>query len=103
MSKPNRAATRRRSFASHGGRKPRRGGQLYARLLATPANVTRRALTISIGGGVILSVLDPTAGGVTPTPGPKSLYFASTNLDAVHGRARALARWPRIRCTAVRR
>ena len=41
-------------------------------------------------GGVILAVLDPTAGGMTPTPGPKSLYFAVHDLDAVHARARAL-------------
>jgi catechol 2,3-dioxygenase-like lactoylglutathione lyase family enzyme len=41
-------------------------------------------------GGVILSVLDPTKGGLTPTPGPKSLYFAVNDLDAVHERAKAL-------------
>ncbi len=41
-------------------------------------------------GGVILSVLDPTKGGLTPTPGPKSLYFAVNDLDAVHKRAKAL-------------
>jgi hypothetical protein len=27
-------------------------------------------------------VLDPTAGGLTPTPGPKSLYFAVRDLEA---------------------
>jgi len=41
-------------------------------------------------GGVILAVLDPTQGGMTPTPGPKSLYFAVHDLDAVHARARTL-------------
>jgi hypothetical protein len=41
-------------------------------------------------GGVILAVLDPTQGGLTPTPGPKSLYFAVTDLDAVHKRATEL-------------
>jgi len=41
-------------------------------------------------GGVVLSVLDPTKGGLTPTPGPKSLYFAVNDLDAVHKRAKAL-------------
>src|SRR5262249_61019063 len=35
-------------------------------------------------GGVILAVLDPTPGGVTPTPNPKSLYFAVEDLDAAH-------------------
>jgi catechol 2,3-dioxygenase-like lactoylglutathione lyase family enzyme len=41
-------------------------------------------------GGVILAVLDPTKGGLTPTPGPKSLYFAVRDLDAVHARAKEL-------------
>ena len=41
-------------------------------------------------GGVILAVLDPTAGGLTPTPGPKSLYFAMDDLKAVHARAKGL-------------
>jgi catechol 2,3-dioxygenase-like lactoylglutathione lyase family enzyme len=41
-------------------------------------------------GGVILAVIDPTRGGGAPTPGPKSLYFAVSNLDAVHARAREL-------------
>jgi hypothetical protein len=39
---------------------------------------------------VILAVLDPTAGGLTPTPGPKSLYFAVNDVDAVHARAKSL-------------
>jgi len=38
-------------------------------------------------GGVILAVLDVSQGGMTPTPGPKSLYFAVKDLDAVHARA----------------
>jgi len=41
-------------------------------------------------GGVILAILDPTQGGLTPTPAPKSLYFAVNDLDAVHARAREL-------------
>ena len=35
-------------------------------------------------------MLDPSAGGMTPTPGPKSLYFAVTDVEAVHKRAQAL-------------
>lgn len=42
-------------------------------------------------GGVILAVIDPTQGGLTPTPGPKSLYFAVADLDAVHARAKELS------------
>jgi catechol 2,3-dioxygenase-like lactoylglutathione lyase family enzyme len=41
-------------------------------------------------GGVVLAVIDPTQGGLAPTPGPKSLYFAVRDLDAVHARAAAL-------------
>ncbi len=33
---------------------------------------------------------DGKKGGLTPTPGPKSLYFAVNDLDAVHKRAKAL-------------
>lgn len=41
-------------------------------------------------GGVILAVLDPSRGGLTPTPGPKSLYFAVGDVIAVHARAKQL-------------
>jgi len=41
-------------------------------------------------GGVILAVLDVSRGATPPTPGPKSLYFAVDNIEAVHARATAL-------------
>ena len=41
-------------------------------------------------GGVILAVLDVSQGGMVPTPGPKSLYFAVDDLEAVHDRASRL-------------
>ena len=41
-------------------------------------------------GGVTVAVLDVSQGGMTPTPGPKSLYFAVDDLDAVHERAERL-------------
>jgi predicted enzyme related to lactoylglutathione lyase len=41
-------------------------------------------------GGVILAVLDVAAGGLTPTAGPKSIYFAVDDIAAVHARAKAL-------------
>jgi catechol 2,3-dioxygenase-like lactoylglutathione lyase family enzyme len=41
-------------------------------------------------GGVILAVLDPSRGGLTPTPAPKSLYFAVGDVTAVHARAKRL-------------
>jgi hypothetical protein len=40
--------------------------------------------------GVILAVLDPTAGGIPPKPGPKSLYLSVPDLEVVHKRAQAL-------------
>ena len=41
-------------------------------------------------GGVILAVLDVSQGGLTPTPGPKSLYLAVNDVRAVHARAKEL-------------
>jgi catechol 2,3-dioxygenase-like lactoylglutathione lyase family enzyme len=38
-------------------------------------------------GGVILAVIDVSQGGMSPTPGPKSLYFAVDDVGAVHERA----------------
>src|SRR4051812_31180617 len=62
----------------------------YAKLLGDPGKRHPGARHYFDCGGVVLSVLDPTAGGLTPTPGPKSLYFATGELDAVHGRAKKL-------------
>jgi catechol 2,3-dioxygenase-like lactoylglutathione lyase family enzyme len=41
-------------------------------------------------GGVIVAVLDVAQGGLTPTPGPKSLYLAVDDLAAVYEHAAAL-------------
>lgn len=41
-------------------------------------------------GGVTLAVLDVSRGGMPPTPGPKSMYFAVDDIDAVHDRAARL-------------
>ena len=38
-------------------------------------------------GGVIVAILDVSRGGMPPTPGPKSLFFAVDDVDAVHARA----------------
>jgi catechol 2,3-dioxygenase-like lactoylglutathione lyase family enzyme len=38
-------------------------------------------------GGVIVAVLDISRGGMPPIPGPKSLFFAVDDVDAVHARA----------------
>jgi catechol 2,3-dioxygenase-like lactoylglutathione lyase family enzyme len=62
----------------------------YAKLLATDGKRHPGARHYFDCGGVILAVLDPSQGGLTPTPGPKSLYFAVKDLDAVHARAKQL-------------
>src|SRR4030095_9932494 len=62
----------------------------YAKLLGTEGKRHPGARHYFDCGGVILAILDPTAGGLTPTPGPKSLYFAVDDADAVHARAAKL-------------
>ena len=64
--------------------------QLYSELLATPGKRHPGARHYYDCGGVILAVLDVSRGGIPPTPGPKSLYFAVEDLDAVHARASRL-------------
>ena len=62
----------------------------YSRLLAQPGKRHPGSRHYFDCGGVILAVIDPTAGGLTPQPSPKSIYFAVKDLDAVHARAKAL-------------
>ena len=64
--------------------------QLYADLLGIPGKRHPGARHYFDCGGVILAVLDPSQGGLTPTPGPKSLYLAVRDVDAVHARASTL-------------
>ena len=40
--------------------------------------------------GVTVALIDVSRGGLPPTPGPKSLYFAVDDVDAVHERAERL-------------
>ena len=62
----------------------------YAKLLGDPGTRHPGARHYFNCGGVILAVLDPTRGGIKPTPLPKSLYFAVDDIAAVHGRAKSL-------------
>ena len=62
----------------------------YAKLLSQEGKRHPGARHYFDCGGVILAVLDPTPGGLTATPAPKSLYLAVTDLDAVHARAKEL-------------
>lgn len=62
----------------------------YAELLDNPGKRHPGARHYFDCGGVILAMLDPSAGGMKPTPMPKSLYFAVDDIDAVHARAKKL-------------
>jgi len=62
----------------------------YAKLLDTPGKRHPGARHYFDCGGVILAVLDVSQGGMKPTPGPKSLYLAVDDVNAVHARASAL-------------
>jgi predicted enzyme related to lactoylglutathione lyase len=66
------------------------GAAFYAKLLDTPGKRHPGARHYFNCGGVILAVLDASAGGLAPTPGPKSLYFAVTDVEGAHARAKAL-------------
>ena len=68
-----------------------RATQLYAALFGLEGQRYPGARHYFDCGGVILAVLDVSQGGMDPTPGPKSLYFAVKDLDAVHARATNLA------------
>jgi catechol 2,3-dioxygenase-like lactoylglutathione lyase family enzyme len=64
--------------------------KFYAKLLGIPGHRHPGARHYFDVGGVILAVLDPTSGGLKPTPGAKSLYFAVADLEPVHARAKDL-------------
>jgi hypothetical protein len=59
----------------------------YARLFSTPGQRHPGARHYFQCGSVIVALIDPTQGGLPPTPGPKSLYFAVRDLDDIHRRA----------------
>ncbi len=62
----------------------------YAKLFDTEGKRHPGARHYFNCGGVIAAVIDVSQGGLTPTPGPKSLYFAVKDVDAVHERAKSL-------------
>src|SRR5579872_6472898 len=62
----------------------------YSNLLDTPGKRHPGARHYFDCGGVILAVLDVSQGGMKPTPGPKSLYFAVSDVAAAHARAASL-------------
>jgi catechol 2,3-dioxygenase-like lactoylglutathione lyase family enzyme len=66
------------------------GAAFYAKLIDAPGKRHPGARHYFQCGDVILAVLDVAAGGLAPTPGPKSLYFAVDDVAAVHARAKEL-------------
>jgi catechol 2,3-dioxygenase-like lactoylglutathione lyase family enzyme len=64
--------------------------KFYAKLLGIPGQRHPGARHYFDCGGVILAVLDVSQGGMKPTPGPKSIYFAVQQIAAVHARAKSL-------------
>jgi predicted enzyme related to lactoylglutathione lyase len=62
--------------------------ELYADLFATSGTRHRGARHYFDCG--VVAVLDVSQGGLSPTPGPKSLFFAVDDVDAVHTRAERL-------------
>ena len=64
--------------------------KFYAQLLADDGTRHPGARHYFDCGGVLLAVLDVSQGGMKPTPGPKSLYFAVDKLEPVHARAKKL-------------
>jgi catechol 2,3-dioxygenase-like lactoylglutathione lyase family enzyme len=71
-----------------------KAADFYAKLLEVPGKRHPGSRHYFDCGGVILSLLDPTAGGLTASPiGGKfeaPLYFAVDDLDGVFARAKAL-------------
>jgi catechol 2,3-dioxygenase-like lactoylglutathione lyase family enzyme len=61
--------------------------ELYADLFGQPGERHPGARHYFDCGGVIVAVLDVSRGGMLPTTGPKSLYFAVDDVDDVHARA----------------
>ena len=64
-----------------------RATQLYAALFGLDGQRHPGARHYFDCGGVTLAVLDVSRGGMPPTPGPKSLYFAVDDIESVHARA----------------
>jgi catechol 2,3-dioxygenase-like lactoylglutathione lyase family enzyme len=67
-----------------------RATALYGELLGVEGRRHPGARHYFDCGGVTLAVLDVSRGGMVPTPGPKSLYFAVDDIEAVHERAARL-------------
>jgi|SRR6185436_16464536 len=59
----------------------------YSTLLGIKGRTLRGSRAYFDCGPVILAVLDPTPGGITPRPNVDDIYFAVADLEEVHARA----------------
>ncbi|HWN98251.1 MAG TPA: VOC family protein [Blastocatellia bacterium] len=62
----------------------------YSKLLGIEGRALRGSRAYFDCGPVILAILDPTPGGITPRPNVDYIYFAVADLEKVHERAREL-------------
>ena len=62
----------------------------YSTLLGIEGRVLRGSRAYFDCGPVILAIVDPTPGDVSPTPNVGDVYFSVKNLEAIHARAREL-------------
>jgi catechol 2,3-dioxygenase-like lactoylglutathione lyase family enzyme len=67
-----------------------RASDLYRQLLGIEGRRHPGARHYFDCGGVILVLLDVSQGGLSPTPGPKSLFLAVDDVEDVHKRAERL-------------
>ena len=64
--------------------------EFYAKLLGSKGRMLRGSRAYFDCGPVILSILDPTPGGLDAKPSPDCVYFSVKELEKVHARALAL-------------
>lgn len=62
----------------------------YSKLLGVEGRVQRGSRAYFDCGPVILAILDPTPGDITPTPNVGDVYFSVKDLESFHTRAREL-------------
>ena len=62
----------------------------YSKLLGVKGRTLPGSRAYFDCGAVILALLDPTRGGIKPTPNPDDFYFSVEDLDKFHERARKL-------------
>lgn len=64
--------------------------EFYSKLLAIEGRTLRGSRAYFDCGPVILAILDPTPGGLTPKPSVEYIYFAVADVEAVYARAHEL-------------